>query len=1208
MKKWMSLLLAAVVLFTCIPLDTLATEAGDRTVVSLAVTTLPDKVKYLPGEVLDLTGLTAEAAYSDGSVELLSPEKLTVEAPDPLESGNLTVKISYEGQDASFEIHVHTVRTVEAVEPTYMETGLTEGKVCDDPACGEILQAQEILPVKAPPELAAPEIAAKVSADGVVISWDAVEYAETYEVYRRTGDGEWTLLATVTDTGYTDSAAPCGAAVSYTVRACVQTADGLVTGAFGEKTGVFFLEAKLTNVADGVSIQWTALEEASYYRIYRRLPGDSWETICSKTTEDSFVDADVESGVTYQYAVRAYADGAYTNYHYDLELIRLTQPEATASNKAGGVRLNWDEIPGAESYNIYRREADGSWERIANVTAVTYLDAGAEGGTAYYYRVRAKNGTTLSSNKHRVGILRLELAQMSLSNITKGVFIEWEAVAGAESYRIYRKVTDGSWKLLAKDLTELSYTDTAAEPGVTYYYSVRAYSDGLYSARHNSEYIIRLEQPKMTVTNKYNGIKVVWNEVEGAESYNVYRKLPDGSLKRLANVTETSYVDKSAEGDTTYYYTVRAKNGSTLSSNNRRVRIQRLAETEMKVYNVYSGVSINWTAVEGAETYRVYRRISGGWELLKKDLTDLTYVDTTAESGNTYRYAVRAYNATGGSGYSSSKEIIHLSQPDATAANKAGGIRITWNEIQGAESYNVYRKITGGSWERITNVTDTTYLDTDTESGTTYHYRVRAKSGGTLSGNKQKVVILRLAYPVATVSNANKGVHIAWNEIVGAESYRVYRKVPDGNWKALATDVETTEYTDTTAKSGKTYYYSVRAYGAGVLSISKSTEAIEYLARPVASAKTVSTTSVKVTWKAVEGAQSYILYAKTEDTDWEKLYTGTDTSYTAKKLTFGETYSFCVRALGSANRSVRSVEVTGKATYPAPSYSLELEPGEGIRISWKSVDGAGSYRVYRRTEGGSWKSLKTTTSTSWVDTSGKPGVTYEYAVRAFELKGAEGVSGIRATGKTIVYSKIDPDKPMIALTFDDGPSQYTADILDQLEKYDSHATFFVVGNRVSSYAGTIERAYKMGCEIGNHSWSHPSLSSISVSAMKEELSKTDAAIEKIIGEPAALLRPPYGAVDADVQKYAGKPLIHWSVDTRDWDTQSSSSTISSVLKNARDGSIILMHDIYSATRNAAVSLIPTLVEEGYQLVTVSEMAAYRGITLEDGTIYYSIKP
>ena len=367
-----------------------------------------------------------------------------------------------------------------------------------------------------------------------------------------------------------------------------------------------------------------------------------------------------------------------------------------------------------------------------------------------------------------------------------------------------------------------------------------------------------------------------------------------------------------------------------------------------------------------------------------------------------------------------------------------------------------------------------------------------------------------------------------------------------------------------------------------------------------------SATSANIRWNRVDGAQQYIVYIKTAGTDWVALNTCENTTCTVDCLTLGQSYTFAVRAVNGEHRSTRSAGVSAKATFPAPSYFLKLKSGKGIEISWTAVEGAGSYRVYRRESGGSWKTLKTTTSTSYVDTSGQAGVTYEYAVRAFELKKAGGVSGIRAVGQTILYSKIDPNKPMVALTFDDGPSIYTKDILDQLEKYGAHATFFVVGQRVSSYASTIRRAYSLGCEIGNHSWSHPNLASISVKTMQSELDRTDAAIEKVIGKKPTLLRPPYGSVDSDVRKYAGKPLIHWSIDTLDWSTRNSSKTISSVLNNVRDGSIVLMHDIYSATRDAAVSLIPTLISRGYQLVTVSELAAYHGTTLKNGTIYYNL--
>ena len=1375
MKRWISLLLAAVMLFACIPMDAMATEEITNQVVSLSLETLPDKTKYLPGEELVLTGITAQATYSDGTVISLTADDLLAERVDLSESGNKIVTVSFAGQSASFEVHVHTVEILEAVAPTYTEPGLTEGKICGDPACGEILLAQEPVPVKAAPVLAAPVVEAEAAQTGVMLTWEAVEYAQSYRVYRKVADGEWTLLETVTDSCCLDTSAQSGVVLCYTVEACLQTAEGLVCSELAEAASVYFMMVTLKNETDGVAVEWPSLEQAAYYQVHRRIPGGSWETICEKTTETGYVDTAAESGCTYQYAVRAFADGEFTAYNYDLTFVRLEQPAMAVTNQPEGVQVSWSQVPGAEGYHVYRK-VSGGWKLLSTETDTVYLDTTAESGTTYSYMVRAKNGEILSAGEKQDSVLRLAQPTVKLANIAEGISVKWEAVEGAESYRVYRKVSGGSWKRLKSGLTTFNYTDTTAEYGVTYYYSVRAYNNGVLSNYHLSEKILRLEQPEATVINKSNGIRITWNEVEDAEGYHVYRKVSGGSWKRLStetdtvyldttaesgvkytyrvrakngdtlssnkhsvsilrlaqptakptniaegisvkwdaikgaqsyrvyrkvpggswktvadkvtdtvyvdttvqfgvtycyavsacsgttrstyrtsgeyirieqpkltvsnystgiitswneveaaesynlyrkvsggswkllsNVTGTSYLDKTAEDGVTYSYRIRAKNGEVLSSNKRSVSILRLAKADVTVSNVYTGVSVKWSQVEGAESYRVYRKVPGGsWKTLKTDLTALSYTDTTAQNATTYQYAVRSYNSTGSSAYASSIQIIRLEQPEATASNKANGIRITWNEVEGAESYRVYRKVSGGSWKRLSTETGTSYLDTTAESGVKYSYRVRAKNGDVLSSNKLSISILRLSRPIATAGNGNTGVLIRWEAIEGAESYRILRKVPDGSWKTIASNVTELKYTDTTAKSGMTYYYAVRAYGDGVLSSYTATEAVQYLSRPVVTAKTVSTTSVKLQWNAVEGAQKYTLYVKTADTDWAKLYTGTRTSYTAKNLTFGETYSFGVRAVKDSVRSSRSATVKGKATYPAPDYTLELKPGEGILVSWTAVDGAGSYRVYRREEGGSWKTLKTTTSTSYVDTSGKCGMTYEYAVRAFELAKAGGISGIRATGQKIVYSKIDPDKPMLALTFDDGPSGYTEDILDQLERYDARATFFVVGERVSDYASTIQRAHSLGCEIGNHSWSHPDLSSISISAMQNEISRTDAAIEKITGEVPALLRPPYGGIDADVRYYAGKPLIHWSVDTRDWATQSSSSTIYSVLNNARDGSIVLMHDIYSATRNAAVSLIPSLISSGYQLVTVSEMAAYRGITLEDGTVYYRI--
>lgn len=200
---------------------------------------------------------------------------------------------------------------------------------------------------------------------------------------------------------------------------------------------------------------------------------------------------------------------------------------------------------------------------------------------------------------------------------------------------------------------------------------------------------------------------------------------------------------------------------------------------------------------------------------------------------------------------------------------------------------------------------------------------------------------------------------------------------------------------------------------------------------------------------------------------------------------------------------------------------------------------------------------------------------------------------------------VDPDRPMIALTFDDGPATGTDRILDVLQQYRQTATFFVVGTNASRYQSTIARMARLGCEVGNHTNSHPDLTRGSEAAMISEIDTCNNYIRMATGHNATVIRPPYGSYNAVLQRVAGMPIILWSVDTRDWATRSTASTVSSILNNARDGAIILMHDIHPSTVEAACQVIPQLVAMGYQLVTVSEMAMYRG-GMAPGQVYRSI--
>ena len=198
---------------------------------------------------------------------------------------------------------------------------------------------------------------------------------------------------------------------------------------------------------------------------------------------------------------------------------------------------------------------------------------------------------------------------------------------------------------------------------------------------------------------------------------------------------------------------------------------------------------------------------------------------------------------------------------------------------------------------------------------------------------------------------------------------------------------------------------------------------------------------------------------------------------------------------------------------------------------------------------------------------------------------------------------IDPKKPMIALTFDDGPGPRTSELLNQLKKYNAHATFFMLGKNVKLYPDAVKQMLKDGNELGNHSYDHQQLTKIDGAAVKKEVDDTNRNIKNICGSPATLLRPPYGAINDTVKSNVGMPMILWNVDTLDRKTRNTQSTIDSVMKNLKDGDIVLMHDIHSQTIDAALELIPKLEEEGYQLVTVSEMAAAKKQDLKDGTAY-----
>lgn len=200
------------------------------------------------------------------------------------------------------------------------------------------------------------------------------------------------------------------------------------------------------------------------------------------------------------------------------------------------------------------------------------------------------------------------------------------------------------------------------------------------------------------------------------------------------------------------------------------------------------------------------------------------------------------------------------------------------------------------------------------------------------------------------------------------------------------------------------------------------------------------------------------------------------------------------------------------------------------------------------------------------------------------------------------------NKKTIALTFDDGPNQdKTLTLIKLLNENKMHATFFMVGNRMVNAPDVLKEVLKNGNEIGSHSYHHKNLTRLKKEELLEEENKTNTIYKSITGEDLKLLRPPYGNVNQEMKENLNYVFINWNLDTEDWRYRDEKHVYDSVIEKVEDGDIILMHDLYDSTIEAVRKLLPELYVRGFQVVSVSELANLKDITLENHKVYRSIK-
>ena len=669
----------------------------------------------------------------------------------------------------------------------------------------------------------------------------------------------------------------------------------------------------VSNTIASLTLKWNAVKDATGYEIYRAGTDGKYSKITT-VTSTSYVDTNVKNNTQYSYKIKAYnaAGASAFSTAASLKKTQISVSNLKADAAGSKVQLSWTGgVTGAEGYVIYRRTEGGSYTEIGRTSGNTYSDT-ISAGIKYYYAVAVYSGSRTEDKCPEVGAMYLATPSgLSVSNTIASLTLKWNAVKGATGYEIYRAGTDGKYSKITT-VTSTSYVDTSVKNNTQYSYKIKAYNAAGASAFSTAA---SLKKTQISVSNLKadaagSKVQLSWTGgVTGAEGYVIYRRTEGGSYTEIGRTSGNTYSDTISAG-IKYYYAVAVYSGSRTEDKCPEAGVMYLAEPAVTgASNITSGVQVKWSQVTGATGYIVYRKGAGkGWARIAdiREGSTVNYTDTTAASGTTYTYTVRAYNKDTMSDWNSTKSLMRISDTTLTgASNITSGVQVKWSQVTGAAGYIVYRKGAGKGWARIADIksgSTVSYTDKTASSGTTYTYTVRAYNGNTMGDWHSAKSLMRISDTTVTgASNITSGVQVKWSRVTGATGYIVYRKSASGSWGRIA-DIKsgsTVSYTDTTAASGTTYTYTVRAYNGSTMGDWHSTKSVKRLSDPKLTSASKVSGGINVRWTRVTGATGYIVYRKSGSGSWGRIAdikSGSTVSYTDRTAKAGTTYTYTVRA------------------------------------------------------------------------------------------------------------------------------------------------------------------------------------------------------------------------------------------------------------------------------------------------------------------------
>ena len=324
-------------------------------------------------------------------------------------------------------------------------------------------------------------------------------------------------------------------------------------------------------------LTWRAVYGATSYRIYRSTSRGSGYSLLGTVTATSYTNTGAKAGTTYYYRVKACNDAGLSPYSNIVSgQVKSVTPKPSApvvkignSASSGKPMLTWNAVSGATSYKVYRATAkNGAYSLLGTVTATSYTNTGAKAGTTYYYKVKAVNSAGESAYSNIVsGRATVTTLTMGHSSTSGKPQLTWKAVSGAASYKVYRATAKNGAYSVINTTKALTYTNTGAALGTTYYYKVEA----LNAAGKSMGFSAIVEgkvAPVLAVG--YSSVsgkpQLTWKAVPGATEYQVYRSTQQNSgYSKINTTTSTSYVNTGAKAGTTYYYRIVAVKGAAAS-------------------------------------------------------------------------------------------------------------------------------------------------------------------------------------------------------------------------------------------------------------------------------------------------------------------------------------------------------------------------------------------------------------------------------------------------------------------------------------------------------------------------------------------------------------------------------------------------------------------------------------------------------------------